>query len=89
MLESKEIALQLLQSNHVSLLNNDSTLVILQIFGNTPVINDLLIRVDKGMEIVSWISFKIFVEMQFDRKLLLSFKVFANSDVFFGIAGEI
>ena len=68
MLESKEIGLQLLQSKRVSLLKIGTTLAILHIFGNTPVLNDLFIRVDKGMEIVSWISFKIFVGMLFGPK---------------------
>ena len=53
-----------------------TTLAILHISGNTPVVNDLFIRVDKGMENDSWISFKIFVNMLFDPKLLLFFKVF-------------
>ena len=52
-----------------------TTLAILLIFGNTPVVNDSFIRVEKGMEIVSWISFKIFVGMSFGPKLLLFFKV--------------
>ena len=46
-----------------------TTLAILHIFGNTPVVNDLFIRVDKGMEIVSWISFTIFVGMLFGPKV--------------------
>ena len=46
------------------------TLAIFHIFGNTPVINDLVIRVDKGMENVPWISFKTFVSMLFGPKLL-------------------
>ena len=51
MLES-ETGLELLQSNHVSLLKTGTTLAILHIFGNTPDINNLLI-IYKGMEIVS------------------------------------
>ena len=66
-----------------------TTLAILQIFGNTPVANDLFIRVDKGMEIVSWISFKIFVGMLFGPKVLLFFKVFIRSDISLGVVGEI
>ena len=58
-----------------------TTLAILHIFGNTPDMNDLFIRVDKGMEIVSWISFKIFVGILFGPKLLLFFKVFIRSDI--------
>ena len=58
MLES-ETGLELLQSNHVSLLKIGTTLAILHIFENTPDINNLLI-IYKGMEIVSWISFKNF-----------------------------
>ena len=58
-----------------------TTLAILHIFGNTPFVNDLFVRVDKGMEIVSWISFKIFVGMLFCPKLLLFFKVFIRSDI--------
>ena len=53
-----------------------TTLAILHIFGNTAVVNYLFIRVDKGMEIVSWISFKIFVGMLFGPKLVMFFKVF-------------
>ena len=60
-----------------------TTLAILHIFGNTPAVNDLFIMVVKGMEFVSWISFKIFVGMLFGPKLLLFFKVFIRSDVFF------
>ena len=66
-----------------------TTLAILQIFANTPVVNDLFIRVDEGMEIVSWISFKIFVGMLFDPKVLLFFKVFIRSDISLGVVGEI
>ena len=51
MLDS-ETGLELLQSNHVSLLKIGTTLAILHIFGNTPDINNLLI-IYKGMEIVS------------------------------------
>ena len=51
--------------------------------------NDLFIRVDKGMEIVSWISFKIFVGMLFGPKLLLFLKVFIRSDISLGVVGEI
>ena len=65
MLESKETGLSLLQSKHVSLVKIVTTLAILHIFRNTPVMNDQFIRVDKDMEIVSWISFKIFVGMLF------------------------
>ena len=43
--------------------------------------NDLFRRVDKGMEIVSWISFKTFVSMLFSPKHLLFFKVFLRSDI--------
>ena len=66
-----------------------TTLAILHIFGNTPVVNDLFITVDKGMKIVSWISFKIFMGMLFDPKLLLSSKVFIRSDISLGVVGEI
>ena len=65
------------------------TLAVLQIFGNTSVMNDLFIRVDKGMEIVSWISFKIFVGMLFGPKLLLFLNVFIRSDISLGVVGEI
>ena len=65
------------------------TLAILHIFGNAPVVNDLFIRVDKGMEIASWISFKIFVDMLFGPKLLLFFKVFTSSDISLGVVGKI
>ena len=58
-----------------------TTLAILHIFGNTPVVNHLFIRVEKGMEIVSWISFKISVGMLFGPKPLLFFKVFIRSDI--------
>ena len=89
MLESKEIDLSLLQSKRVSLLKIGTTLAILHIFGNTPVMNDLFIRVAKGMEITSWISFKIFVGMLFGPKLLLFFKVFIRSDISLGVVGKI
>ena len=89
MLESKEIGLQLLQSNHVSLLKIGATLANLHIFGNTPVLNDLFIRVDKGIEIVSWISFKMFVGMLCGPELLLLFKVVIRSDISLGVLGEI
>ena len=89
MLESKEIGLYLLQSKRVSPLKIGTTLAILHIFGNTPVVNDLFITVDKGMKIVSWISFKIFMGMLFDPKLLLSSKVFIRSDISLGVVGEI
>ena len=89
MLESKEIGLQLLQSNHVSLLKIGTTLANLHIFGNTPVLNDLFIRVDKDIEIVSWISFKIFMGMLFGPELLLLFKLFIKSDISLGVLGEI
>ena len=45
-------------------------------FGSTSVKNDLFIRIDKGIEIVSWISFKIFVGMLFIPELLLLFRDF-------------
>ena len=51
--------------------------------------DDLFIRVDKGMEIVSWISFKIFVGMLFGPKLLLFFKVFIRSDISLSVVAEI
>ena len=66
-----------------------TTLAILQIFGNTPVANDLFITVDKGMEIVSWILFKILVGILFSTKLLLLFKVFISSEISLGVMGEI
>ena len=66
-----------------------TTLAILHIFGNTPVVNNLFIRVDKGMEIVSWISIKTFVGMLFGPKLLLFFKVFIRSDISVGVVREI
>ena len=65
------------------------TLAALHIFGNTPIMNDLFISVDKGMEIVSWISFKTFVGMLFGPKFLLLFKVFTRSDISLGVVGEI
>ena len=65
MLDSKKIGLLLLQNNCVSLLKIGTTLVILHEYGNFSVMNDLFIRVDKGMKIVSWISFKIFMGMLF------------------------
>ena len=43
----------------------DTTLAILHIFGNTAGMNDLFTRVDKGTGNVSWISFKVFVDMLF------------------------
>ena len=89
MLESKETGLQLLQNNRVSLLKIGPTLAILNIFGNTPVTNDLFRGMDKGMEIASWVSFKIFVGMQFGPKLLLFFKVFIKSDISLGVVGKI
>ena len=55
----------------------------------SPVVNDLFIKVDNGLEIVSWICFKIFVGMLFDPKLLLFSKVFIRSDISLGIVGEI
>ena len=66
-----------------------TTLAILHKFGKTPVVNDLFIRVDKGIEIVSWISFTIFLGMLFGPKLLLFFKVFIRSDISLGVVGEI
>ena len=51
--------------------------------------NDLVIRVDKGMEIISWIYFKIFVGILFGPKLLLFFKAFIRSDISLGVVGEI
>ena len=82
MLESKEIGLYLLQSNRISLLKIGAILTALHIFGNTPIMSDLFIRKDKGMEIVPWISFKIFVSMLFSPELLLLFK-------FLGVVDEI
>ena len=67
----------------------DTALAILHIFENTPVVNDLFIRMDKGMEIVSWISFMIFAGMLFAPKLSLFFKVFIKSDIPLGVVGEI
>ena len=61
----------------------------MHIFGNTPGVDDVFIRVDKGMEIVSWISFKIFVGMLFGPKLLLFFKVFIRSDISLSVVAEI
>ena len=46
-----------------------TTLAILHILGYTPVMNDLFMRVDKGMEIVPRIYFKIFVGMLFGTEL--------------------
>ena len=46
MFESKEVGLKLLQSSRVSVLKIGTSLATLNIFGNTPVMNDLLIRVD-------------------------------------------
>ena len=66
-----------------------TTLAILQILGNTPVVNDSFITVDKGMEIVSWISFKIFLGRLFSPKLLLFLKVLIRSDIFLGIVRKI
>ena len=51
-----------------------ATLAILYISVNTANMNDLFIRVDKGMDIVSWVSIKTFVGMLFGSKLLLFFK---------------
>ena len=51
--------------------------------------NDLFIRLDKGVEIISWISFKIFVGMLFGPTLLLFFKVFIRSDISLGVVGWI
>ena len=51
--------------------------------------NDLLIRVDKGMKIVSLISCKIFVGMLFGFELLLFFKASIRSDISLGVVGEI
>ena len=70
-------------------MNIGTTFGILHIFGNTLVVNDLFIRVDKSMEILSWISFKIFVGMLFGPKLLLFFKVFIRSDISLGVVGKI
>ena len=64
-------------------------LAIWHIFRNNPVVNDLFIRVDKGMEIVSWNSLKIFVVMLFSPKLLLFFEVFIRSDISLGVVGGI
>ena len=50
--------------------------------------SDLFIRVDKGMETVSWISFKIFVGMLFGPELLLFFKRFISSDISLSVVGE-
>ena len=51
--------------------------------------NDLFVRVDKSMEIVSWTSFKIFVGMLVGPKLLLFLNVFVRSDISLGVVGEI
>ena len=51
--------------------------------------NDFLIRVEKGVEIVSWISFKIFVSMLFGPNFLPFFKVFIRSDISLGVPDEI
>ena len=51
--------------------------------------NDLFIRVDKGMGIVSWICFKIFVGMLLGPKLLLFLSVFIRSDISLGVVGKI
>ena len=48
--------------------------------------DELFIRVDKGMEIVPWISFEIFVVMLFSLKLLLFFEVFALYIVCIGVS---
>ena len=70
-------------------MKNGTTLAVLHIFGNTPIVNNLFIRVDKGMENVSWISFKIFVGKLFGPKLSLFLKVFIRSDISVGVVGEI
>ena len=64
-----------------------TTLAILHIFGNTPV-NDLFIMVDKGMEIVSCFSFKIFAGVLFGHEPLLFYKVFIRSDICLGVVGN-
>ena len=51
--------------------------------------NDLFIRVDKGMEIASLISFKIFVGMLFGTSPLLFFKSLMRVDISLGVVGEI
>ena len=51
--------------------------------------NDLFLMVDKGMEIASFISFKIFVGMLFGPSLLLFFKAFMRVDISLGVVGEI
>ena len=51
--------------------------------------NDLLIRVVKGMEIVSLISFKIFVSILFGSELSLFFKVSIRPVISLGVVGEI
>ena len=88
MLESKKIGLLLLQNKRISLLKIGTTLTILHIFGNTSVMNDLFVRVDKGMENVPWISFKIFVRMLFGSKLLLFLNVFLRSDISLGVVAK-
>ena len=65
--ENKETGLQLLQSDRLSLLKIGTNLAILYIFDITPVMNDLFITVDKGMETVSGVSFKIFVGILWDQ----------------------
>ena len=64
-------------------------LAILHIFRNTPVMNDLFIRRNKGMGIFSWISFKMFGGMLFGPEPLLLFKAFIGSNISLGVVGEI
>ena len=66
-----------------------TTSTILHKFGNTSAMNDLFLMVDKGMEIASFISFKIFVGMLFGPSLLLFFKAFMRVDISLGVVGEI
>ena len=61
----------------------------LHIFGNAPLINDLFIIVHKGMENVSWISSKIFVDMLFGPELLVFSKVFVKSNISLDVVGQI
>ena len=68
MLDSTEIGLKLLQTKRVSLLKIDTALAILHIFGNTPVVNDLFIRMDKGMKSLSRKELNNFVEEDYQWK---------------------
>ena len=85
MLESNETGLQLLQSNLESFLKTVTTFAILHTFGKVLFAKELLISIERGVEIDFLIILKIFVGIL----LLLFFNVLIMSHVSSSLIGFI